>query len=202
MLLKIQKSRTLFALFLVAISFLFSNSISAKEVLRILAWPGYADPDIVLAFEKRYGVSVEVNYVGSDDELWDKLNTNNGRDYDVFAVNTAELQRYIDKGLSIPIDIENIPNHANQIPRFQNYNAILGLTREKKLYAIPYTYSEIGLIYNKKLVKHPPRSMSAMWDPAYRGRVLAYNSSSHNFSIAALLLGATNPFHPDALKLN
>jgi putative spermidine/putrescine transport system substrate-binding protein len=171
-----------------------SDGVLAKEKLRILAWPGYADAEVVAEFERRLGVAVEVSYVNSDDELWDRIKRNNGARYDVFAVNTAELQRYIDKGLTAPIDIAHIPNHAHQLPRFQNLAAIPGVVRKGKVYAVPYTYSEMGLIYNRKTVKNIPDSMSAMWDPAYRGRVLAYNTSSHNFSVAALLMGVKNPF--------
>ena len=41
----------------------------AEAVLRVLAWPGYADPDFVAVFEKRHGVKVEITTVASDDVL-------------------------------------------------------------------------------------------------------------------------------------
>ena len=41
----------------------------AATVLRVLAWPGYADPDFVEVFEKRHGVKVEITTVASDDVL-------------------------------------------------------------------------------------------------------------------------------------
>jgi putative spermidine/putrescine transport system substrate-binding protein len=172
------------------------------QVLRILAWPGYADTDVVAAFQRRHGVEVQVSYVTSDDELWDKLNRNSGADYDLFAVNTAELQRYIDGGLAVPVNLLRITNHPRQLPRFQKLGDIPGIVRNGQVYAIPYTYSEMGLIYNRKLVQQPPQSLAVMWDPAYRGRVLAHNTSNHNFSIAALLLGARNPFRLDRDEFN
>lgn len=173
------------------------SEAAPREKLRVVAWDGYADADIVAAFEKRYQVDVDVIQVNSDDDLWEKINKNNAADVDVFAVNTAELQRYIDRGLSVPLNLANIPNRANQLQRFRKLAAIPGLTHLGKVYAIPYTYSDMGLIYDVKKVKEIPRSMSAMWDPAYRGRVLAYNGSSHNFSIAAMLTGAPSPFRLD-----
>jgi putative spermidine/putrescine transport system substrate-binding protein len=166
----------------------------AKETLRVLAWPGYADNDLVKVFEKRHGVTVEVTFVGSDEVLWEKVNAKQGTDFDVFAVNTAELTRYIDKGLSTPLDVSNIPNTRNQLPRFNDLQSIPGITRQGRVYAIPYTYSEMGLIYDRKQVKEPPTSMAAMWDPRYKGRVLAYDGSSQNFSMVALLLGIKTPF--------
>lgn len=186
--------RTLLSICLLAASLAITPSAVAKDVLRILAWPGYADPDIVAEFGRRFAVRVELSYVSSDNALFDKILKNKGADYDVFAVNTAELQRYIDLGLSVPIDLNRIKNHTNQTARFQNLTAIPSLSRNGKIYAVPYTFSEMGLIYNRKIVKTPPLSMSVLWDPHYRGRVLAYDGSSQNFSIAALLMGVKNPF--------
>lgn len=171
----------------------------AAEVLRVLAWPGYADADIVRAFEQRHGVKVETTFVGSDDVMWDKLAAGQGRDFDVFAVNTAELQRYIDAGISVPVEPGRIPNTARQLPRFRDLGAISGLVRGGKTYAIPYTYSAMGLIYDRQRFATPPDSIAVLWDPGYRGQVLAFNGSSHNFSLAAQVLGLESPFRiPDA----
>lgn len=168
--------------------------VDARETLRVLAWAGYADPDLVAEFERQQNVNVEVSIVGSDDELWQKVSKNKAQNFDVFAVNTAELQRYIDKGLSQPLILGDIPNTKMQLRRFRNLAAIPGLLRGGMPYAIPYTYSEMGLIYNRKLVKQAPTSMNAMWDPAYQGKVLAFNGSTHNFSLTALALGMADPF--------
>jgi putative spermidine/putrescine transport system substrate-binding protein len=187
------------ACILALLAAMVSFSVPARETLRVVAWAGYADAEIVAAFEKRFDADVEVTYVASDDDLWYKINS---AAYDVFAVNTAELQRYIDQGLSVPIDLAHIRNHALQLPRFRDLASIPGLSREGQYYAIPYTYSEMGLIYNRKRVKAVPQSMSAMWDPDYRGHVLAFNASNHNFSLAGLLLGAKNPFNLSDGELN
>ena len=166
----------------------------ARETLRVLAWPGYADRDLVKQFEDRYDATVEVTFVSSDEILWEKVKAGQGADFDVFAVNTAELTRYIDEGLSIPLDLSHIPNTKHQLPRFSNLKSIPGITREGRVYAIPYTYSAMGLIYDRKQVKKPPTSMAAMWDPRFKGRVLAYDGSSQNFSMVALSLGIKTPF--------
>ena len=36
--------------------------------------------------------------------------------------------------------------------------------------------------------------MNVLWDPKYKGKVLAYDASAHNFSFAALALGYKTPF--------
>lgn len=168
---------------------------SAQNTLRVLAWPGYADADLVKVFEQRTGSKVEVTVIDSDDVMWQKLNRIKAEDFDVFAVNNAELQRYIAAGLVIPLAIQNIPNIASQLPRFRNLQSIPGLVHGNKVYAIPYTYSEMGLIYDRQQVKTPPTSIRALWDPRYKGSVLLYNGSTHNFSLAAQILGDATPFH-------
>lgn len=171
------------------------------RVLRVLAWPGYADADVVKAFERRHGVRVELTVVASDEVLWQKVSTRAAADFDVFAVNTAELQRYIDRGLVQPVDLAAIANTRRQLPRFRDLAAIAGLTRDGKAYGIPYAYAEMGLIYDRAQFAQPPDSIAALWDPRLRGRVLAYNGGSHNFSLAALSLGDATPFRIAAAEL-
>ena len=62
--------------------------VFAEEVLRVLTWPGYADADLVKAFEKQFNARVEVTFVSTDDVLRERLGANQGRDFDVVAANT------------------------------------------------------------------------------------------------------------------
>src|SRR5262249_44992522 len=153
---------------------------------------------IVKAFELRHHVTVQVTIVGSDETLWERVSAHGGADYDVFAVNTAELKRYLDTNLVVPLELAHIPNVAHQQPRFRDRYTIPNLMRDGAVYAVPYTYSEMGLIYDRKQFREPPDSIAALWDPRWRGRVLAFDTGGHNFSIAALALGMADPFRLDA----
>ncbi len=176
-------------LFLILLSLFLTGLAQGNEVLRVLAWPGYADKDIVQQFEQRYQVHVEVTTVDNDETLWQRLTANQGRDFDVFAVNTAELQRYIDSGFTLGLDLDRIPNTRKQLPGFRDLAKIPGITRGGRPHAIPYTYAQMGLIYNRKLLREAPDSIQALWDPRYRGQVLVFDGGSHNFSLAALARG-------------
>ena len=170
------------------------GNLQATETLRILTWPGYADADMAKVFEQRFGVRTEVTTIDSDLDLWKKIRQNEGRDFDVFAVNTAELQRYIREDLVVPIDTSNIPNLTRQLPRFRDARSVPGIERDGKRYAVPYTYSEMGLIYDREQITTPPGSITALWEERYRGKVIAYNGGTHNFSLAAQKLGLPSPF--------
>jgi putative spermidine/putrescine transport system substrate-binding protein len=169
-----------------------SVRLAAGASLRVLAWPGYAEPEVVQAFERRHGVRVELTTIDTDEAMWARASR--GDEFDVLALNTAELQRYLDAGLVQALDAARIPNRHRQLPRFREHARIPGLQRQGKLYAMPYTYAEMGLIYDRRRFSAPPASVDALWDPRWRGQVLAYDGAAHNFSLAAQSLGLASPF--------
>jgi putative spermidine/putrescine transport system substrate-binding protein len=173
----------------------------AKE-LRILAWEGYADPDWVKDFESTCACTVKVVFIGTDDEIWAKIKGSEGKDFDLFAVNTAQLQRYIDAGLTTPYDLAKMPNQKDVLPRFQDLSKVTGVMRDGKVMAIPSAFDSIGIIYDTDKVKEAPTSWNVLWDPQYAGKVLGYDNGEHNFTIAALTMGIEDPFRltDDQLK--
>jgi putative spermidine/putrescine transport system substrate-binding protein len=171
------------------------QSARAAQALRVLAWPGYADADIVQGFERATGVRVDVTIIDSDEVMWQRVSQNNAQDFDVFAVNTAELQRYIRRGLVVGIDTAALPNRARQLPRFRNLAAIPGLVHRDKTFGVPYAYGEMGLIYDRQQVKPAPESIQELWNPRWHGKVVGYDGGTHSFSLAALALGLKSPFN-------
>ncbi|SOF00449.1 Spermidine/putrescine-binding protein [Burkholderia sp. OK233] len=175
--------------------------VAADNVLRVLAWPGYADADVVKTFEARYNAKVEVTLVDSDEALWAQMHAQGTPQFDVLAANTAEIERYTRANLLAPLDLASLPNTKKQLPRFQALSSIEGLTSAGNVYAIPFTYSSMGLIYDRKQIAVAPRSMRELWNPRYRGKVLDFNSAQHNFSFTALALGYPHPFQLDATQM-
>lgn len=168
----------------------------AATVLRVLAWPGYADPDLVAVFEKRHGAKVEITTVASDDILRAQLANPNGPGFDLVAANTAEIARLVVQQMLVPLPVSNIPNTARQLPRFRQLQSIAGITARGEVYAMPFTYSEMGLVYDRQQFATPPQSIAVLWDPRWQGKVLAFDGSSHGFSLAAMYRGLP-PFRID-----
>lgn len=176
-------------LLLLAWTGLATVAMAAPSTLRVLTWPGYADPDLVAQFEKRYRVRVDITTVGSDDVLRTKLADQEGPGYDVVAANTVEIAQFVAQQLLAPLPLVRIPNAAHQLPRFRQLQSIAGIARNGQVYAVPYTYSEMGLIYDRQQFSQPPDSLAVLWDPRWRGRVLTFDDSRHGFSLAAMQLG-------------
>ncbi len=186
--------------FVLAVALPLSAIAAANaQRLRVLTWPGYADADVVKVFEQRTNSKVEVTVVDSDAVLWQKVTQDTSADaaFDVIAVNTAELQRYIRAGLVLPIATASLPNLAMQLPRFRDLRAIPGLVHGDEVYGIPYAYAEMGLIYDRRQVAEVPDTIAALWDERYRGKVLAFNDGTHNFSLAVQSMGRGDPFQID-----
>ena len=172
---------------------LFCLPLQAKPLLRVLAWPGYADADLVDAFAERYNADVEVTLVGNDDELRLKLSKDGGQQYDVIAANTSEINYFVQQQLLQPLRLSNLTQRSRQLQQFRQLNDIPGLMHDGQAYGVPYVYGEMGLIYNRKMMSSPPTSINSLWDPQWQGQVLAYDGSSHNFSLARQTL-AKPPF--------
>jgi len=171
---------------------------AARPVLRVLAWPGYAEAEVLQAFEEQQGARVELTLIDTDEALWQRLSAREGADFDVLALNTVELRRARQAGLLRPLEPARIPRLARQLPRFQRRSAIPGLELKQDgqtaLYGVPFTYAEMGLIHDRRRLPDPPSSIKALWEPRWRGKVLAYNGGSHNFTLAAQSLGLAAPF--------
>ena len=187
--------RTALAMALAAPAILRSGRAFAAKELRVMAWQGYADDDWVKDFEGQTGATVKVVFIGTDDEIWAKIKGSEGKDFDVFAVNTAQLQRYIEAGLTTPHDLSKLPNQKEVLPRFRDLSKVKGVMRDGKVHSIPFCFDSIGIIYDKDKVSPAPDSFEVLWDPKYKGKVLAYDNGEHNFSFTALTLGIEDPFH-------
>jgi putative spermidine/putrescine transport system substrate-binding protein len=173
----------------------------AEEVLRVLAWPGYAEPAQVKAFEALHQVRVQLSLVSSDEALRQQVQAKQGGNFDVIAANTVEIKNFIAQKLLRPLNPAQIPRVASQLPRFREVKRIPGITLGEEVFAVPYTYAEMGLIYDRKQFTQPPTSISVMWNPRYQGKVLAFNDANHNFSIASLSMGG-KPFQIDGARFD
>lgn len=180
---------------------LLSLPALATPPLRILSWPGYADEDLVAAFEQRYQHPVEVTLVHSDEQLRRQFNRQQGRYFDLIAANTAELQALHAQQRLLALPLQQLPNRLRQQRRFRDLQTLPAISADGQVYAIPYAYAEMGLIYDRQQLSQAPQSIASLWDPALHGRVLIYDGGSHNFALAALRQGLP-PFDLPAQALN
>ena len=61
--------------------------------------------------------------------------------------------------------------------------------------------SHVGLMYNKNLVKDPPSSWTALWDPKWQGKVTFFDNNFMPLVLAARLNGGNEQsVEPDSVS--
>ena len=139
--------------------------------------------NVIKEFEELTGIKVKYTNFTTNEALYAKL-AGGGVKYDVIIPSDYLIQRLIAEGRLEPLDFEQIPNYK-YIP--EEYRALYFDPEAK--YSVPYTVGMTGIIYNKNLVKSAPDSWAALWDPAYDGQVLQFESPRDAFGTAQFLLG-------------
>jgi len=140
--------------------------------------------NIIKEFEQRTGIKVKYSTFSTNEALHAKL-AGGGVKYDVIIPSDYLIERLIAEDLLQPLDFSQIPNYEYIPAEYRNlYFDPAGR------YSAPYTVGVTGIIYNKKLVKSVPDSWAAMWDPAYKGQILQFESPRDAFGVAQLLLGS------------
>ncbi len=148
-------------------------------------------------YYETYGVKVEVNYstYSSNESMYAKLSSGSVN-YDVVVPSDYMIERMIAEDMLAPLNFENIPNIGNIHPDFFGENAVYDYYDPDNLYAVPYMYGMIGIIYNTTMVTEDDPELGSwalMWDDdeehGHVGNILQFNNSRDAFGTAQYFLG-------------
>lgn len=168
----------------------FKASAGTNE-LRIICFQGYAEPQWVKPFEKKYNCKVKVSYGGTVAEIFTKAAAG-GINYDVVSIDSGSIRRYFDAGLIQPIDVSKLDNIDKVAAYFREsgYNIING-----KIFHIPMCWGYNVPVYNKGMVGKLPDTWGVLWDPKYKGKVSVTDEANNNVIMTALYLGFKDPYN-------
>ncbi len=181
--------------FLLALFFLFSSSAIADEnVLRLLVWEGYTPENYVKDFEReieeKYGkrVKLEITYAESPNDFFDSIRNKN---VDLVTISHHILKderfHFIEKGLILPVELKNIPNHKNVIVDLQQADFHFD---NGDIYGVPVANGPYGLAYNVNKFKYAPNSWEVFWDPTYKSKyAIGAHEYIYNVNITAMVMG-------------
>jgi putative spermidine/putrescine transport system substrate-binding protein len=178
--------------------------------VNILAWPYYAEDgsadknaDWVTPFEKETGCQANVKYFGTSDEAVNLMKTG---DWDVVSASGDASLRLIAAGDVAPVNTDLVPNYADiqDFLKDRDWNSVDG-----QMYGIPHGWGANLLMWRTDVVKDPPTSWSAVFDPSpeVEGKVTAYDSPIYIADAALYLmntqpdLGIENPYALDEDQL-
>jgi spermidine/putrescine transport system substrate-binding protein len=162
-----------------------------RKELRVLAWVGYEEPEIVEPFEREFGVKVLTETFTGADKMFAKL-TNSPNAYDVVVIDPEYISKLHSAGLLSELN----PNEF----KFDKYIDPLRdfpLCRiDGKMYAVLVRFGVNALVYNtEKLTKEEVSSYDILWSPKVKGRVGIWDWYLPNMGVLSLSAGFVPPYH-------
>src|SRR4051794_4761278 len=157
--------------------------------LNVIAWEGYTEKDWVKPFEQQTGCKVHAKFGGSSDEMVTLMRQGGGSQYDMVSASGDASLRLIRGGDVKPVNVNLVPDWKNFIPQLKSpaHNTVDG-----KHYGVSLQWGPNTLLYNTAKVGAAPRSWSAIYDPAYKGKVTVPDNPIQ-IADAALYLSKTQP---------
>jgi spermidine/putrescine transport system substrate-binding protein len=164
-----------------------------SDSLYFANWPLYIDENhgTLKKFEEKYGTKVKyVEEVNDNTEFFGKVRqqydagSSGGRD--IHVVTDWMAARMIRLGYVQKFDKTQLPNATkNLIPRLQS--PPFDPDRE---FSMPWQSGLAGIIYRKDKVKSEPKTVDALFDPAYKGKVTMLTEMRDTVGVVAAWQGA------------
>lgn len=133
---------------------------SARETVRVLNWPDYIEPGVLLDFEKEYNIRVIYDIFTSNDDLQVKLRTG-AAPYDVVFPTANAVPAMATQGLLGKLDKASLKNLGNIDPRV---DATLRAWDKNGSFSLPYMWYTVGIAWNPRLTAqaYPGRAMDSL----------------------------------------
>ena len=100
-----------------------------QQVLRILGWPSYFDPEITGPFQEANNVRIEITGIATPDDTMLFLRAGGVGLYDIVAPTIGLVNPLGTAGLLAPLDPGLLPNQSGLFPQFQNRPETIDGTR-------------------------------------------------------------------------
>ncbi|EQM67672.1 extracellular solute-binding protein [Pseudomonas solani] len=143
----------------------------AEEVLRVLNWKNYIEPQVLADFQKQTGIRVEYQTMTAAEELDAAL----GREqaFDIVVPSHFQLSRLIHNGQLAPLDTGRLSHYASVDVGLL---AMLAGIDSANRYAVPYLWGSVGLVVNPKLAEASyggplPNSWGLLFDERQAARL-------------------------------
>lgn len=175
----------LIAAVLAATSFFLSGCTDSRPVLHVYNWSDYMDPDVIKAFEKKYGCRVVVDTFDSNEAMFSKIRAGGGTGYDLIFPTGYMAKIMNEQGMIEPLNHALIPNLKYVDKIYLAEKATDGAMR----YSVPYMIGSTGIAYRTDRVKEAPTSWAVFGDATYAGRMTMLNDMREAIGAALISLG-------------
>jgi len=166
-----------------------SSEKSDKEVVYLLNWGEYLDPDLLEEFNAMQDdIVIRENTASSNEEMYTICATE-GCGIDMVVPSEYMVDMMRQEGLLAELNLDNIPNYQYVQEVANAESNCTSLTNPEKYIAAPYMCGTLGIIYNTTLVDDEVTSWDILWDEKYTNQIMMYDSVRDSLAVALLKLG-------------
>lgn len=166
---------------------------AAREQFVFLSWADDLPASVIEAFETEFGVDLLYESYASTEEALARLQA--GHVFDIAVIDGPYIPDLAAAGLLTEIDYRKVPNFRHVSANFRDLAFDPG-----NRFSVTYNWGLAGLIVRNDLVERPVMAWRDLWDPAFAGRVLAWDDRDILIGITLRSLGhSINTDSPEQL---
>ncbi|WP_438007198.1 spermidine/putrescine ABC transporter substrate-binding protein [Sorangium sp. So ce321] len=162
--------------------------------LNLFAWSEYVPQEVLDGFTKETGIKVNYEAYASNEEMMSKLLAGSTR-YDLIQPSEYAVEALVKQNKLQPLDHARLPNLKNIAPAFR------GLAHDQELkYTVPWMGTTVGIVVNTEKVKEPVKGFKDVFQPKYKGRIVALNDAREIVAWVMVTMGLdSNDVTPENL---
>ncbi len=181
---------------LLSLTYAMPSFADDSDTLNIYIWGGEVPDDVIQAFQKETGITVNYSTYDNNETLYAKLTAVGNPGYDIIEPSSYYVERMRSVGILQKLDKSRLVNWHYLNPELLNKSYDPG-----QEYSIPHLWGITGIFVNDKY--YDPTKITSwkdLWNPAYRNKLLMLNDLREVFSVSLLTLGL-NPNTSDPAEI-
>jgi spermidine/putrescine-binding protein len=139
----------------------------ADTTVNWVGWQGYDEPLKLGSFLADNKITLATTYINTNEEIITKLQAGGAGQIDFITIYYGHVPILIAADLVEPIDESRVPGINDIFPEFLNVEP---LRKDGKLYAVPFTWGTLSMIFDPAAIPKPTSWKDALKDE-YKGKV-------------------------------
>lgn len=174
-----------------------AGSGNAGQTLTVFNYSEYLDPEMLERFTEETGIKIKYEEATTPEELYTKYKSG-GISYDLLCSSDYMIKRLIEEGEAQKIDFPSLKYYGNIGTKFWGINKAVD---ENNMYALPYFWGTLGILYDTTKVTEPVDSWDVLFNGDYSGEIIMQDSMRDSFMVALKYLGySVNTTNPDEIR--
>lgn len=169
---------------------MMGRSALAATTVNWVGWQGYDEPLKVGSFLADNDISLATSYINTNEEIITRLQAGGAGQVDLITIYYGHIPILVAAGLIEPIDESMVPGIGDIFPEFLQVDV---LRSDGNLYAVPFTWGTLSMIYDPGAIARPTSWKDALKDE-YKGKVALVDDATGLLATwAPIVTGTTTP---------